>query len=116
MLRQIIGLLAMTTLATFTVAASPASSEDLVVIGRLKNLNYEHIEDEDDWLGHGWITAELSVKRVVRGKEKRRLLRVRYLAHTYLREDKSFRFRLKRAESVDYLICAKPGHSGLRCD
>src|SRR6186997_401489 len=63
---------------------------DLVVIGRFKNLDYEHVEIEDDILGHGWITARVRVRRVLSGRAEGRLVPVRYFAHTYFRGDRDF--------------------------
>jgi hypothetical protein len=45
-------------LSVFLLAAAqpnkaPQPTRDLVVIGRLKNLDYELISDPDDLLGHG---------------------------------------------------------------
>jgi hypothetical protein len=34
---------------------------DLEVVGRLKNFDYEAIDDPEDLLGHGWITARLRI-------------------------------------------------------
>jgi hypothetical protein len=114
--RNVLGCMAMALCIASTAQASPQQTKDLIVIGRLENLFFEHVDIEGDLLGHGWITANLRVAHVVQGKERRRLLKVRYFGHTYLREDKKFRFKLRFTEKADYLICAEPGNSGARCD
>jgi hypothetical protein len=113
---RIIGLLLIAVLATQTALASSTSTVDIVVIGKLKHLDYEHIYDENDLLGHGWCTANLRVKKVLTGQEKRRRLKVRYYGHNCMRDDTYFRFWLRRTETVDYLICAEPGSAGIKCD
>lgn len=98
-----------------SLAAVPSSTQ-LIVIGKIKNQTYEHIWDPDDMLGHMWVTGTLHVSRVVKGKVAKRVLRVRYFTHAELRDDRNFRFRLIPAKDVDYLICAQPGSSGVKCD
>jgi hypothetical protein len=107
---------AATLMATYASRAAQPSSPQLIVIGKLKNQSYEHVWDPDDMLGHMWVTGTLRVSRVVKGKIAKRVLRVRYFTHAELREDWNFRFRLIPAKDVDYLICATPGSSGVKCD
>jgi hypothetical protein len=102
-----------TTHAGLVQAASPT---ELIVIGKLTNQSYEHVWDPDDLLGHMWVTGTLRISQVVKGKIPKRVVRVRYFTHAELRQDRSFRFRLIPAEDVDYLICAQPGSSGVKCD
>lgn len=108
-------------LASSAAIARPASTpveqgRDLTVAGRLKNLHYELVTSEDDLLGQGWITADLRVVRTLDGIAPSRVLRVRYFAHNYLREDKRFRFLLRRQEDGSYLICMPAGSIGVQCN
>ncbi len=89
---------------------------DLMVVGRLKNLDYELVTSEDDLLGQGWITADLRVLRTLDGIAPSRVLRVRYFAHNYLREDKRFKFHLRRRDDGSYLICMPAGSVGVQCN
>ncbi|HEV2082595.1 MAG TPA: hypothetical protein VGR32_09105 [Brevundimonas sp.] len=92
-------------------------SGDVIVIGRLQNLSSESVYDPDDLLGHSWFSANLHVSRVESGELPGRIVPVRYFAHTTLREDVTFRFRLRGHEGGGYLICKRPGSgSGLNCD
>ncbi|MDB5695257.1 MAG: hypothetical protein JWN21_800 [Sphingomonas bacterium] len=91
------------------------SPRDLIVLGRIKTLSYEATNDPDDILGHGWITAELHVRKVISGKPPSRSLIVRYFAHSTFRDDRTFRLRLRRIESGQYLICSEGG-IGARCE
>lgn len=77
---------------------------DLVVIGRLVKQDYQHVEIEDDILGHGWVTADVKIDEVVFGHTRARKLPVRYFAHTYMREDRDFIFVLRPAENGRHLV------------
>lgn len=70
--------------------------EDLVVIGRVKNGDWHHVDDPDDILGHGWVDARLSVRRIVKGNGIDRTVPVHYFAHTFMRDDRDFMFVLSR--------------------
>ena len=101
-------------------AQSPASVRpqpppDLEVIGQLKNLAYESIDDPDDLVGHGWVTAQLSISHVLRGGSPSRLITVRYLAHTYRAEGSPVQLRLRANSNGTYTVCAEPGGIGLIC-
>ena len=68
---------------------------DSVVIGSLENnRDYQHVEIEDDILGHGWMTGALAVQRTVAGYKLEGRVPVRYFGHTYLRGDRTFMFVL----------------------
>ena len=67
---------------------------DIVVVGNLKNGEYVHVED-GDILGHGWITATVSVRKVVRGAAVPSVLPVKYLSHSYMRQGPDFMLVLK---------------------
>jgi hypothetical protein len=105
----------------FFAAQSPAGVRfqpppDLEVVGRLKNFDYEAIDDPEDLLGHGWITARLRILRVVRGRSPSRLITIRYLAHTYRNESSPVRLRLRGNANGTYTVCATSGGDGLVCD
>jgi hypothetical protein len=72
---------------------------DIAVIGTVENGTYKPVDDENDLLGHGWISAALHVRRVVRGAPIPSVLSVRYFAHTYMRDDREFMFVLKRGDA-----------------
>ena len=100
---------------TVVVARHTApSSKDLVVIGTIENLAYEHVDVPDDMLGHGWITARLHVARVVEGRSPSSTLTVRYFAHTYMYGDRKLRFHLRPGKSGAYVVCTESGE-GVRC-
>lgn len=106
----------MTVLDYGPPAGSEVQSGDFIVIGRLENTRYEHVDDPDDLLGHGWFYAKLHVKRLERGTLPDQEISVRYFAHTWLRDDVDFRFRLRPGENGEFIICQKPGNSGFICD
>ena len=82
---------------------------DLDVVGRLVKQAYQHVEIENDILGHGWVTADVKVDYVVYGpmtvnRLRVRKLPVRYFAHTYMRQDRDFVFVLRPAENGRHLV------------
>jgi len=77
---------------------------DLVIVGRIRSLSFEHVEIENDLLGHGWISARVRIRRILRGHERARTVPVRYFAHTYLRDDRDFLLALVRHEGEGYQI------------
>jgi hypothetical protein len=78
---------------------------DIVVLGRLKNnRDYEHVEIEDDLLGHGWMTARVNIGELLKGREWRGTVPVRYFGHTYLREDRDFVVVLSPGERNGYVV------------
>jgi hypothetical protein len=82
----------------------PFGCNDLVVIGRVENGTFQHVDIDGDILGHGWATAKLKVRRVIRGPNLPSVLPVRYFAHTYMRDDQDFMLVLSRSEKGDYTI------------
>lgn len=58
---------------------------DIVVIGTIQNVRgvWEHVEIEDDLLGHGWATAYVRIKHVINGNEARSSIYAKYFDHTY---------------------------------
>lgn len=102
--------------ATQSAANGPsAPAPDLEVVGRLTNLGYEPVDDPNDMLGHGWITARLRISRVLRGRLVSRSITVRYLAHTDRAESVPVRLRLRAGKDGGYFVCAARGEDGLIC-
>ncbi len=95
---------------------NPTNSDRVVVVGQLSNQTYESFGDPDDVIGHGLITANLEVKRVIAGTIDKRTITVRYFAHTFYEEQRTARFNLRRREDGTYEICAAKGSTGIRCD
>ena len=101
------------TFSLFLAAPAMAAEEpvtygcdEMVVIGRLENLDYEHVELKDDLLGHGWMNARIHVRSVVKGADRRRVLPLRYFGHTYLRHDRTFMLVLSPQEGAYGLTSA----------
>ena len=89
---------------------------ELVVLGRLENLNAEPtVVNPDDILGPGWFNARLHISRVVRGRVASSVIPVRYFGHTYLSERQRHLLKLYRDKDGTYFVCASPGQSGVRC-
>lgn len=111
----------MLLLIAFAAAAAQPSKQspappDLEVVGRLlENVSYEAIDDPDDLLGHGWITARFRITQTVRGRPASRLITIRYLAHTYRSANSPMRLRLRANGNGIYFVCAEPGGQGLIC-
>ncbi len=80
------------------------SCGDVVAIGSVKNGSFQPVSSADDILEHGWVSATLSVRRVVRGAALPPVLPVRYFAHTYMREDRDFMLALKPVRGAAYEI------------
>lgn len=113
-----IGLSSLVSLFIATQSSATARAyprPDLEVVGRLRNIDYQTIAEPEDGIGHGWITAEFRISRVMRGRAPSRLITIRYLAHTYRREDLPIRLRLKANRNGTYTVCAEPGGEGLIC-
>jgi len=72
---------------------------DIVVVGSVRNGVYEPVKAENDVLGHGWISATLRVRKVVRGAEVPPVLPVKYFAHTYMRQDRDFMLVLAHTDT-----------------
>ena len=92
----------------------PSGTRDLIVIGRVENLDYKPVYDPEDVLGHGWISARLHVTRALRGSAPASVLSVRYFAHSYRYGDGDVRLHLRRWDNTTYAICADRG-DGVRC-
>lgn len=101
---------------TRAAAETYRQETDLLVIGRLENLSYEHVDiPGDDFLGHGWMTARLHVVRLVRGRAPRSELKVRYFGHSYIAEDQDFRLHLRRSRKGYFYLCALDGSQEAIC-
>jgi len=72
---------------------------DAVVIGTVTNGAFAAVKANGDILGHGWVSATLRVRKVVRGARLPAVLPVRYFAHTYMRQDEPFMLVLKRVDA-----------------
>lgn len=100
-------------------AKDTSRRDDVVVNGRLYNQSYDaQVDDPGDILGHGWFSARLHVNRVLKGRLIRpdAELAVKYFSHTYMSEDRSFRFHLRASPDGTYVACAQPPGSGVRCE
>jgi len=70
---------------------------DVVVVGRFQNnFDYEHVDLEDDILGHGWMTAKVNVITHLAGARPRPPIVVKYFGHTYFKGDRDFLIVLSR--------------------
>lgn len=103
LLRLLLPALALSGCATYPSEVSDEpplayACNQVVVIGRLENGNYEHVPIENDLLGHGFTTAKLHVQDVRFGRVARRTLRIRYFSHAQIVEDESIMFVLDRPE------------------
>jgi hypothetical protein len=72
---------------------------DTVVVGTVTNGAFVPVKAEDDILGHGWVSATLHVRKVVRGERLLAVQPVRYFAHTYMRQDQPFMLVLKHTDA-----------------
>ena len=76
---------------------APEKPQYLEAYGRLKNLyTYESTDDPDDLLGHGWMTAEFRVERVLSGPQPPRVITVRYFGHSFIQDRKKVRLTLRK--------------------
>ena len=93
--------------------AGTATETDYVVVsGKLKNLDFDVL---DEWGMNVRITAQLRVRRVVKGRLKARVLTIRYITHSGLPEDTEIKLRLRRSNDGSYLLCSNGGR-GYVCD
>lgn len=90
--------------------AEPASSKeltygckDLVVIGTVQSLNYTPVAT-DDILGHGWVTANIGVRKFIKGSDPRSMLPVRYFTHAYMRANRDFILVLRPDGAGGYIV------------
>jgi hypothetical protein len=78
----------------------PFGCNDAVVVGRVESHAIEPIKSEGDQIGHGWVTATISVKRVVKGRNVPRTIPVMYFAHTFVRGDRDFMLVLHQTDQA----------------
>ena len=93
-------------------------SGDVIAIGSLEDQTYESLGLPDDMLGHGTITAQFRVKRMVKGVLPHRVITVQYVANAEYSEDEThIRFHLRRSEDgTRYLVCKPKGQiTGINC-
>jgi len=83
----------------------PYGCSDIVAVGSVTNRAYEPVANNDDLIGHGWISATLHVRKTIRGASLPAALPVRYFAHTYMRQGRDFLLVLKR-DGAGYEIAA----------
>jgi hypothetical protein len=76
----------------------PFRCNDTAVIATVESHSITPIESKDDLIGHGWVTATLKVKTVVKGPNVPRVLPVKYYAHTYMRHDRDFMLVLHQTD------------------
>lgn len=105
-----------TTVLSLSVASAAAGSEppevveygcaDVVVIGRVETVNYTDISDPDDLLGHGRFDMQIAIKRVLRGKEDRRVVPASHIAHGQLRDDRDFLMVLSPLNDGNYSLAS----------
>ena len=81
-------------------------SGELVVWGTLKNRSFEAL---DEWGLNGSAAADLHITHVDSGRAPSRILKIRYIAHSYIKEGVEMRFRLQRSETGEYLVCTEGG-------
>jgi hypothetical protein len=80
------------------------SCNDVVVTGRLRTIDSNPVEAEDDLIGHGVFTARLLVRKLLKGDEQRTNVIVRYTAHVPLRQDRDFLLVLSPASDGQYSL------------
>lgn len=86
---------------------------ELIVMGTLKNRDFK---PDDDWrVTTGRATADLRITRVLSGRPPSRVLKIKYMAHMYWRENVERRFRLRRSDDGIYLVCAERVAVGFVC-
>ena len=106
-------LLALFALLVVNVRHGNAANEDgpisygcdeVVVIGRVQTVNYADLTSADDLLGSGRYDVRVSIKRVLRGKEGRRVVPAHVLSHGQMREDIDFWLVLTPEPEGGYVI------------
>lgn len=106
-------LLLVAALTPLCARAQPATIEDrtlsygcddIIVVGRIRNGDYAPVHDDEDIIGHGWIDAQIKVKRLVRGTKQPSSLPIRYFAHIHIRDDRDFMFVLSGNSTAGFEI------------
>jgi hypothetical protein len=96
------------------VHTADVSTNDLVAVGTVETMHYEPLGD----LGaNGVFTARLSISRVINGRAPASVLRIKYIAHTNLAQNREFQFHLRRSTEGVWLACNHGAESrGYNCD
>lgn len=77
---------------------------EVVVVGRVHTIGAEDASAEGDLLGHGIYSMQITVKRVLRGEERRRVLPASGYSHSPMRQDADFWMVLVPAPDGGYMI------------
>ena len=88
------------------------TTSDLVVFGKVESQKF--IETLGELGIDSVFTARFRITRVQTGNPPSRPLTIRYIAHTYLSEDREFHFRLRPTSDGTYLVCSEGGR-GFAC-
>ena len=95
-----------------TAHKSNVRSDDLLVIGRIENLNSESLDDFGMSLR---VLARLSITHVVRGHSSAPVLTFYYVAHSELQEDRDLRFHLRKSKDGTWFACSERSGQGYVC-
>lgn len=102
----LLGLMGLLSTASPSLGAEPITygCDELVVVGRVRTVGYTDLTTKDDVLGHGRYSMEVAVKRVLRGRETRRVLPVVGYSHGQMRDDADFWLVLAHTEDGSYSV------------
>jgi hypothetical protein len=84
----------------------PYKCGDTVVIGSVKNKRFDPIEQGQDIIGLGLVSAELTIRKMVAGHRIPGIVPVTYVAHTYMREQIDSMFVLGKMPDGSFEIKA----------
>ena len=76
--------------------------DSVVLTGRAVNETFTPMPDPSDILGHGRIDFDVNVQRVIYGRESRKIVPARFIAHTRLNRYVNFVFVLRAAPDGRY--------------
>ena len=82
----------------------PYACDEVVVVGRVRTVAYTDPTQDDDLLGHGSYSMQVRIKKVLRGKELRRVVPATGFSHAQMREDADFWMVLGRMNDDSYVI------------
>lgn len=80
------------------------SCKDVVAVARINTLSYTDMASEDDLLGHGRFAMRISIKKVLRGTEGRRIVFASQIAHAQLVENRDFVVVLTPRDGGEYTL------------
>ena len=95
----------------------PLPDTDLIAIGDVRDTEYlESLPfDPNDFLGHGWFEATMTIERVKQGvRPPQNPVTIRYVAHNQ-RVEGRWEVRLRKSDEGFYFVCARGG-VGYICD